>query len=352
MSPYQRSASTHSRRVERHLAAVVDELAALGERDVLERLGGEAVAGLGGQRDPGHAVAVELLGGRASRRRATSAPRARPCRTGPCGRSAAGPSRRSGRRSPRRRGSRGRAPSWRTCRGRACRRPPARPRRRRSPPAAYCWDWSSGVASTTSGRSPARRGVGHQRRELVLGHRDQLGLDAGLLRELVEDRLRRLHAVGLELVVPDGQRLAAGAAAAATAAVVVAVAAAARGHGGEDGAHRSALHVACSPLSSCAVGAVVGERHLDRLVGVVRRASRTRRRPARTGSGGRAARRRARRPTPAGRPPCASRAGGPTPGRRGAARPRRPCSRPCRAGCGATPRRAAARARRPGRSRR
>ena len=51
-------------RVDRHLPAVVDELAALRERDVLERLVGEAVARRGGQRDPGHPVAVELLGGR------------------------------------------------------------------------------------------------------------------------------------------------------------------------------------------------------------------------------------------------------------------------------------------------
>jgi hypothetical protein len=79
-----------------------------------------------------------------------------------------------------------------------------------------------------------RGGVRHQRRELILRHGDQLGLDAGLLRELVEDGLGRRHAVGLELVVPDRQGLAAGGAAATTAPFVAAFVTAAGGHGGED----------------------------------------------------------------------------------------------------------------------
>jgi hypothetical protein len=90
-------------------------------------------------------------------------------------------------------------------------------------------------------RQVARRGrVGHQRGQLVLGHRHQLGLDAGLRGEVGEDVLRRRHAVGLELVVPDGDGLAAERAALAAPAALFVVASAAgrqREHGesGDDG---------------------------------------------------------------------------------------------------------------------
>ena len=79
------------RRVEGHLAGVVDELAARGERDVLEGLGCEAVAGLGGERDAGQVVAVELLRRGAHVVERLRALRGPPPRTGPCGRAAAAP---------------------------------------------------------------------------------------------------------------------------------------------------------------------------------------------------------------------------------------------------------------------
>ena len=238
------------RRVERDLAAVADELAALGERDVLERLGGEAVAGLRGERDPGHAVAVELLGGRAhvvERLRRLQAglleqvlavdQQLAPAVARDAGRLAV-----AGHEVERLLGEGLRSELVDDrLRGLGVedllRRVLLRLVQRR--------------AEHDVGQIAARRGVGHQRRELILGDPDQLGLDLGLLRELVEDRLRRLHAVRLGLVVPDGQGLAARRAPAAAARLlVVAAATAAHGHGGEDGACRSVLRVACSPLSS------------------------------------------------------------------------------------------------------
>jgi hypothetical protein len=71
------------------------------------------------------------------------------------------------------------------------------------------------------GQLAGGRRVGDQGGQLVLRHRHLLDLDAGLLGEVVEDGLGGLQAVGLELVVPDGDRLALLAAALAAAALVV-----------------------------------------------------------------------------------------------------------------------------------
>ena len=72
----------------------------LGQRHVLEGLGREAVARRRGQHDPGHVAAVELLRGARDVLERLRGRRCPPSRRGPCGRSAAGPSRRTARRWP------------------------------------------------------------------------------------------------------------------------------------------------------------------------------------------------------------------------------------------------------------
>ena len=187
----------------RHLARVVDHLAAVAQREMLERLLGERVTRSGRADEPGHLGGVQRLGRRHDvgvRLRWLADP---PSRTGPCGSRAAATRRPSG--------------------------PRAAPHRRRVSSSALAENVSApSVSITACGRLGVEQVVGRQRAdrgerlradhvgqlaggggrgqqlvELVLVDADELDLDSGRLGELGDDLLRLGHPVRDGVAGPD-----------------------------------------------------------------------------------------------------------------------------------------------------
>ena len=179
---------------------------------------GEGVVGHVAMRDAGDAAGVELLRGRPGSCRRCRAPAARPCRTGPCGRTAAAPSRREGTASC--------LPSCvvsSSARGENVPRPSSSTTALAASVSSrslvdICAHRGQRQRADHVGQLAGRRGRGDQLVNWFSSVADDLDLDAGLLGELVGDLLGRLDPVGLVLQAPHRDLLSGPAVATGSAA--------------------------------------------------------------------------------------------------------------------------------------